>query len=354
MCNYLITKYNLEVYTPEKGEDVYKRNKAKLEQFGDGDRYNFDKCVLIRTAEGRAAHIEDLPAVGRNTVTIRHEMTNYFLGRKFEAQLWTIASKVRLTPKIVRRIVKTLFRRRIPSDGVKRNEFGLVLNMTNRELQVFLINNSQQLRNDISEATYKTITKEDWGDTPVETVFMIPEHETVFLDFNIKNYTTFTSNVYKDYTSDIIRSLPEKRLENALSKSRDVLWFYKNGDKGSRYFSIAYHVAGIMNLFFPDYLVMTKDGRLFIIEIKGGENISGQSRNIDKNAVMLKFNALNKYVEKRNTEPRDYPLAFAFVRDVEIADDLGTKSYKLFYNDTVWTEEMEDEWKPFESLFILK
>lgn len=44
-------------------------------------------------------------------------------------------------------------------------------------------------------------------------------------------------------------------------------------------------------------------------------------------------------------------IGFAFVRDVEFEDDLGSKSFELFYNDTKWTEEVGAEWKPFMNLF---
>ena len=96
---------------------------------------------------------------------------------------------------------------------------------------------------------------------------------------------------------------------------------------------------------------MTKDNKLFIIEAKGGEDADGESRNIDKDKVGKKFNALKEYVEKHNTNHSDNQIGFAFVRDVESEDDLGSKSFELFYNDTKWTEEVGTEWKPFVNLF---
>ena len=96
---------------------------------------------------------------------------------------------------------------------------------------------------------------------------------------------------------------------------------------------------------------MTVDNRLFIIETKGGEDTEGESRNIDKERVEKKFNALKKYVEAHNSLNPLNQINFAFVRDVEVEDDLGRTNFKLYYNDTKWTEEMGPEWELLDKLF---
>ena len=61
----------------------------------------------------------------------------------------------------------------------------------------------------------------------------------------------------------------------------DIEWVYKNGDTGQQYFSIVYR-DGLQNqwLFYADYIIMKKDGTVWVIETKGGES-KGKDKNID-------------------------------------------------------------------------
>lgn len=72
---------------------------------------------------------------------------------------------------------------------------------------------------------------------------------------------------------------------------------YKNGDKGDEYFSIVYCKAFRRNHFYPDYIIETTNGDIWIIEAKGGMSSDGTSRNIDSYAKN-KFDALKAYAEK--------------------------------------------------------
>jgi type III restriction enzyme len=77
-----------------------------------------------------------------------------------------------------------------------------------------------------------------------------------------------------------------------------VLWFYKNGDKGTEYFSIVYlDNFGKQKSFYPDYIVGTSDGKVWVIETKGGFSRSGKSEDIDK-YTSLKFSVLKGYCGK--------------------------------------------------------
>lgn len=226
------------------------------------------------------------------------------------------------------------------------------MNFNKKEFRTFVINNKKQLADDIKASRYNHIKQAALQQTKIErTSFKIPAKDIVYLDA-AKNVTVFDENVYEDYTSDISRSLPEKRFEAACKKNENIKWFYKNGDKGQKYLSIIYYDNfNKDNLFYPDYLVMTKDGRLFIIETKGGEDKNGESRNIDKEKVEKKFEALKNYVQKHNTEHPENVIYFAFVRDVEYEDDLGNKTYEVFYNNDEWTEKMGEKWKLLKELF---
>ena len=70
-------------------------------------------------------------------------------------------------------------------------------------------------------------------------------------------------------------------------------------------------------LFYPDYIIKTTDGNIWIIETKGGMQ-AGHTKNIDRQ------------VEKK------YNLHWGFVRDID---------EELYINNTIYTEDMSgDNW----------
>ena len=75
---------------------------------------------------------------------------------------------------------------------------------------------------------------------------------------------------------------------------------------------------------------------IWIIETKGGESDSGTSENIDK-YTEKKFIALKEYAEH-------YNINFGFVRNRDIEDQS-----KLFLNNSEYTEDMSNNWKPIEN-----
>ena len=353
-CEYIIKKYDLEdILMSSKDKSGYIRNKAKLEKIGDGEGYKFNDSVAVSLIEGRFAHSSDLLSDNINSVTIQQKVSKETLYEKYKNTIWIIAGATGLPDNVVRTITQTLFQHERTNKKKHRNRVGRVLNFNKKEYRTFVINNRRQLIKDIKASRYNTVEQLSLPLSYIEkTPFKIPVKDIVYLDSDTKHIHIIDENVYEDYTSDISRSLPEKRFESFCIKCGKVKWYYKNGDKGQKYFSIAYmDNFGVMNLFYPDYLVMLDDGRFFIIETKGGEDSEGESRNIDKDKVGLKFDALKKYVVAHNEIYPEQSIEFAFVRDVELEDDLGNKTYQLFYNNTAWTEEMATEWKRLEKLF---
>jgi type III restriction enzyme len=61
-----------------------------------------------------------------------------------------------------------------------------------------------------------------------------------------------------------------------LEENEDILWWYKNGDFGSEFFSISYHstVDNKEKLFYPDWIIKTKN-KVFIIDTKKGDTAEG-------------------------------------------------------------------------------
>ena len=72
-------------------------------------------------------------------------------------------------------------------------------------------------------------------------------------------------------------------LSAVANKIQNVKYIYKNGDSGQNYLSIVYTTQfGKQRLFFPDYLIQTQDGNIWLLETKGGEEANGQDKNIEK------------------------------------------------------------------------
>ena len=81
----------------------------------------------------------------------------------------------------------------------------------------------------------------------------------------------------------------------------------------------------------------SKNNKIWIIETKGGENVSGDSKNIDIK-VENKFEALKEYAKKYNVN-------WGFVRDYD-------KNESLYLCNTEYTEDMEnDNWILLKNIF---
>jgi type III restriction enzyme len=134
--------------------------------------------------------------------------------------------------------------------------------------------------------------------------FKIPQSCLFTYDTRAMFQDVYSKNVYDKYLASAeIRSSSEKTFENFCQGNDSVIWFYKNGDKGSDYYSIVYEDNnGKQRNFFPDYVVGTKNG-LWIIETKGGQTNAGQNQNIDPFSAK-KFEALKAYIKMMQNDGR--------------------------------------------------
>jgi type III restriction enzyme len=174
---------------------------------------------------------------------------------------------------------------------------------------------------------------------PKISTFHIPEQDFFKYDPGVKSEVEYLSNAYHEYTSgfatSLVRSTCEMLFEQYCEKRDDIEWVYKNGDTGQQYFSIVY-VDGIQKqwLFYADYIVMKKDGTVWVIETKGGES-KGQDKNIDRQ-IENKFNAFKAYAAQHG-------LHWGFVRD---------KDNSLYINNTEFAIDMADEhWQDIATVF---
>ena len=84
----------------------------------------------------------------------------------------------------------------------------------------------------------------------------------------------------------------EKKFIDYLEDSDQVMWWYKNGDKGSEHFSIPYTHQGKQSLFYPDWIVKTKK-HVLILDTKSAHTAQEEE-------TKCKAEALYKWIAKHN------------------------------------------------------
>lgn len=232
--------------------------------------------------------------------------------------------------------VKTILERLFRKGG---NTAKKLLLLDTAEFYAFIINNEHLLKEEFREVTADMAVQMSLLLHPKKSTFHIPEQDFFKYDPGVKSEVEYLSSAYREYTSgyatSLVRSTSEMLFEQYCEKQEDIEWVYKNGDTGQQYFSIVY-IDTLQHqwLFYADYIVMKKDGTVWIIETKGGES-HGQDKNIDKQ-IENKFNAFKIYAAEKD-------LHWGFVRD---------KDNQLYINNTEFALDMSSEsWKPLETVF---
>ena len=232
--------------------------------------------------------------------------------------------------------VKTILERLFRKGGNPKKK---LLALNTAEFYAFVINNEHQLRDEFRAITSGMMKQMELTLEPKKGTFHIPEQDFFRYDPGVKEEIEYLSNAYQEYTSgyatSLVRSTSEQLFEQYCEGRDDIDWVYKNGDTGQQYFSIVY-LDGLQHqwLFYADYIVMKKDGTVWVIETKGGE-AKGKDKNIDIQ-IENKFNAFKAYAAKHG-------LHWGFVRD---------KDNRLYINNTDFSIDMADEsWKPLAQEF---
>lgn len=270
------------------------------------------------------------------------ESNNYYTAfkrvdtHKYGIQLLHSVDAIKTTIGMTTGKVKTILERLFRKDN---NNYKKILSLDTAEFYAFIINNEQKLKMEFREVTADMEQQRSFVFNPKKSIFHIPEQDFFKYDSTVKNETEYVKNAYMEYTSgfvsSVVRSTSEMLFEQYCEKRSDIEWLYKNGDKGQQYFSIVY-IDGVQNqwLFYADYIVMKKDGTVWIIETKGGE-----SKGINKNRdiqIQNKFNAFKIYADEKR-------LNWGFVRD---------KDNQLYINNTEFAIDMADEhWVPIAQVF---
>jgi type III restriction enzyme len=246
------------------------------------------------------------------------------------------------SPKDVNHILLELFSNR-SEESSKR-----FLSLKPSEFMAFVINNYPLIRNTARNAdTSGLFNKQlslDYGivHDELDLVPFEPPRVEMYQVTKGESMDSFSKNIYSGYSERnwVKTKKPEKAFETWLEESDHVAWWYRNKDRGDKYFSIAYGLK--KEGFFPDYIFMGTDGLTYIVETKGGNK-----QNIDDYSE-AKFRAIKEWAENKKANP--HGAKFAFVRPLKNADG---EVISMLYNNSIWCEDMgnRERWKPLNELF---
>lgn len=219
---------------------------------------------------------------------IRKQMDTHEYGRQFHHDIGEIADTAFIRYDNMVAIIRRLFDANVKATNK-------LLALSTRELYSFVINNADLLKQDIRKTIAEGVIQQRLNETTNETKFTLPQESKVFYDPS--EFIEFSKNVYDGYAfSGDNKSAVEIEFELWCEDHAD--WFYKNGDKGVEYFSIAYNVADKQLLFYPDY-ILSIHNEIWIIETKGGVSAKGRNEDIDDWSA-IKFQFLKNYIAKHD------------------------------------------------------
>ena len=296
-----------------------------------GAGYTFGDDIIGHALHGEFVRTA-MVAESKSYYTTRKQVNTHKHGIELLHSVDAIKSTIGMTTAKVKTILERLFRK----GGSKYKK---LLSLETKEFYAFVINNEHLLKEEFREVTANMNQQINLVLSPKKSTFRIPEQDFYKYDPGVKDETDYLNNAYHEYTSgyatSLVRSTSEMLFEQYCETRDDIEWVYKNGDTGQQYFSIVY-MDGLQNqwLFYADYIVMKKDGTVWIIETKGGE-ARGKDKNIDRQ-IENKFNAFKYYA-------KEHALHWGFVRD---------KDNRLYINNTAFAHDMSDEhWIALEEEF---
>lgn len=314
-----IAAYYAKEYKTDKN---YKSNQTRLEAEG----YVFTTDVVKHTFSGDIHKLSKEEFDKLNLIRLNESLNTHKHGREFHREISNIGMKIGLTYDLMNIIVRRLF-------GEKEKYCNRILNLDIRNLYAFVLNNSDRLRHDILQAMADALQQSalPTGNQVTMFDFKFPKEITFTYNKDAKDQSVMSKNVYAGYlVSAEPRSDSERSFEIHCENSQSVKWIYKNGDKGSEYFSLVYtDNSGKLKSFYPDYIVGLQNGETWIIETKGGFDRTGKSEDIDLFSPK-KFEVLKAYLDKHN-------LKGGFVRKDKQSQQLCICSEK--YSDDIQSKD---------------
>ena len=133
------------------------------------------------------------------------------------------------------------------------------------------------------------------------------EKDSVSVPFSIKSHYPFTDEYEVfDCEKSIVKPFylrkEYKGRENEtafikyLEDSPELDWWFKNGDSGKEFLGIKYFdsVEQVNRLFYPDWIIKLDDGRICILDTKGGNTASSQETKDKAEELHRRIEVLNK------------------------------------------------------------
>ena len=317
---YYIKKYKLETNK--------KNNKTILEANG----YTFKKTIDNYIIQDKIVRLNSNELENANRIQVQSKVSTNKNGFELRHSINVISSKISMRYDRTRLMLERMFYK-----GKLFNKKFLDISLI--EFYAFVINNEDKIKNDFQEAVSQKSRqiKMKFNDLK-ELDWKAPEMDYIKYDSKMKDTTVYEKSIYINYPNSTIKSKSERMFEYFCENNDNIKWFYKNGESSTDYFSIVYIDAVNHKWhFYPDFIVCDKNNKIWIIETKGGENASGESKNIDIK-VENKFEALKEYSKKYNVN-------WGFVRDYD-------KNDSLYLCNTEYTEDMEnDNWILLKNIF---
>ena len=170
------------------------------------------------------------------------------------------------------------------------NEFQI--NFEQHQFQIMEIvlskKNIKHFRNTIEDAKalYQEIQEEKDNILEVVSDWNIPEK----IDYqnDVTELSVKKSIMMPFFYNNNKLSNPERYFINYLDESKDVEWWYKNGEKESKYFAVPYKNESTTKPFFVDFIIMLKNKKICFFDTKGGTYIN-EAMTDGKNDGLLDF-----------------------------------------------------------------
>ena len=170
------------------------------------------------------------------------------------------------------------------------NEFQV--NFEQQQFQIMEIvlseKNIKHFRNTIEDAKalYQEIQEEKDNILEVVSDWNIPkkiDYQNDVTELSVKK-----SIMMPFFYNKIKLSNPERYFINYLDESKDVVWWYKNGEKESKYFAVPYKDESITKPFFVDFIIMLKNKEIGFFDTKSGTYLN-EAMTDGKNDGLLDF-----------------------------------------------------------------